>query len=182
MYLFILLIYLFIFNTKLYIYIHIRLSGRAVVRVSSMFILGCAPGCLWHSWWHPFWLSRWYFQLVWLSAMDPFFLCVWDFALARSTISDPYFAQICLQPIVFFSLAVGGPQPCLKCCKQQLLLLKTLSMVHSFGLIRVLGISWIVFPPPGRRRGFPIDFSFRRQRARTIWQSPCLLGALGHWH
>ena len=86
--------------------------------------------------------------------MDPFFLCVWDFALARSTISDPYFAQICLQPIVFFSLAVGGPQPCLKCCKQQLLLLQTLSMVHSFGLIRVLCISWVVFPQPGRRRGF----------------------------
>ena len=115
-----------------------------------MFVLGCAPAQL---------VTSLLTQLVVFPFSSffchgSFFLCVWDFALARSTISDPYFAQICLQPIVFFSLAVGGPQPCLKCCKQQLLLLQTLSMVHSFGLIRVLCISWIVFPQPGRRRGF----------------------------
>ena len=142
-----------------------------------MFVLGCAPAQL---------VTSLLTQLV----VFPFssFFCHGSFlfvCLGLRTSKEHYFGPI-LRPdlfaafLVFFSLAVGGPQPCLKCCKQQLLLLKTLSMVHSFGLIRVLGISWIVFPPPGRRRGFPIDFSFRRQRARTIWQSPCLLGALGH--
>ena len=102
---YVVILFIFIFNTKLntYIYTHQAFGTSSSARVSSMFILGCAPGCLWHSWWHPFWLSRWYFQLVWLSAMDPFFLCVWDLALARGTISDPYFAQICLQPFLFSS-------------------------------------------------------------------------------
>ena len=92
--------------------------------------------------------------------------------LGLRTSKEHYFRPI-LRPdlfaafLLFFSLAVGGPQPCLKCCKQQLLLLKALSMVHSFGLIRVLGI-WVAFPPPGRRRGFPIDFSFRRQRTNNL--------------
>ena len=52
-------------------------------------------------------------------------------------------------------------------------------MVHSLGLIHVLGIRWIAFAPPGRGKGLPTQFLFqvtpRTHNLATALSAPVVL-------